>query len=79
MGKYDLLAKHLSVCNDDKVTLNMKEIEVIIGDNLPSSAYKYSAWWSNEVKSHSHAKSWISEGYRTRDVKPGERVTFVKS
>lgn len=81
MGKYNLLAKYLSVCNKEEVTLNMKEIEVIIGDDLPSSAYNYSAWWANEVKSksrHSHAKSWMSEGYRTKDVKLGERVTFVK-
>ena len=78
MGKYDLLAKYLSVCNKEEVNLNMKEIEVIIGDDLPYSAYKHSAWWANEVKGHSHAKSWISEGYRTRDVKPGEKVTFVK-
>lgn len=78
MGKYDLLAKYLSVCNKEEITLNMKEIEFIIGNNLPSSAYKYSAWWANEVKSHSHAKSWIFEGYKTIEVKPGEKVTFIK-
>lgn len=81
MGKYDLLAKYLNVCNKDELTLNMREIEVIIGNNLPSSAYKHSAWWDNESKDksyNSHAKSWISERYRTKDVKLGERVTFVK-
>ena len=81
MGKYDLLARYLSVCNKDEITLKVKEIEVIIGDNLPSSAYKHSAWWANENKNktnHSHSKSWTSEGYRTKEVKLGERVTFVK-
>ncbi|WP_195517355.1 hypothetical protein [Paraclostridium bifermentans] len=49
MGKYDLLGKYLSVCNKEEITLNMKEIEIIIGDNLPTSAYNHNAWWSNEI------------------------------
>lgn len=56
----------------------MKEIEIIIGDNLPTSAYNHNAWWSNEVKSHLHARSWVDEGYKTIKVKPGEEVTFIK-
>lgn len=30
MGKYDLLSKYLIICNKYKITLNMKEIKVII-------------------------------------------------
>ena len=78
MSKYDLLGKYLSVCGKEELTLNMKEIEIIIGDKLPYSAYNYSAWWANEVKSHSHSKSWVNEGYNTREVKPGIGVTFLK-
>ena len=46
MSKYDLLGKYLSVCGKEELTLNMKEIEIIIGDKLPYSAYNYSAWWA---------------------------------
>ena len=72
MGKYDPLYNFLSKKEDAKVKLTFKEIEVLIGDKLPESAKKYSAWWSNsQTDAHPYARSWLDAGYKTIDVANG--------
>lgn len=48
--------------NFDEISLSFSDIEEIIGESLPPSAYKYSWWWMN-YENHSQGKSWISAGY----------------
>ncbi|MFP7296989.1 hypothetical protein [Neobacillus niacini] len=57
----------------------MNEIEEILTFKLPASAYKYSAWWANETEgTHTHARSWLMAGWKTTEVKPGNKVTLIK-
>jgi hypothetical protein len=62
-----------------KKTISFAEIEELLRFKLPVSAYKYNAWWANEQNgNHSHARSWLSVGWKTSDVELGKKVTFYK-
>jgi hypothetical protein len=80
-GKYERLYQNLTKKEKDgsRLTLSMNEIEVILEFKLPASAYKYPAWWANELEgSHTHAQSLLMAGWKTTEVKPGSQVTFIK-
>lgn len=51
------------------LTLAWSELEALVGE-LPPSAYRYDAFWSGE------RSGW--PGFRTRNVRVGESVTFVR-
>ena len=74
MGKYTPQTDWLYRQNLDKISLSFREIEEIIGGDLPPSAYKHNQWWLNDYK-HSQGKSWIDAGYtvtnHTRICKDG--------
>ena len=81
-GKYTPLEHHLRNLpeNQREVTLSFEHIERILSDNLPPSAHKYQAWWSNEKDgNHVHAHSWMNAGWRVDTVNFKERWTrFVR-
>jgi hypothetical protein len=52
------------------------DIGGIISDKLPSSAYKYIAWWANG--GHIQANAWLDAGWKVQYVKLGEHVEFIK-
>lgn len=70
MNKYGPLFKYLSKQESTKVMLSLSEIETIINDQLPASAYSYPQWWSNSrTKAHPYCKAWIDAGYHTVGIK----------
>lgn len=57
----------------------MNEIVEILEFKLSNSAYKISAWWANEmVETHTHVRSWLMACWKTIEVKPGNKVNFIK-
>lgn len=59
--------------------LSYTEIERIIGSKLPVSAYKYNAWWSNDMTSGSRqCRAWLDIGWRTANIELGKSITFSK-
>ncbi|MBP3199633.1 MAG: GIY-YIG nuclease family protein [Butyrivibrio sp.] len=79
MGKYIGLLKYLDSSSKDELCLSLKEIEQIIGDSLPNSAYKYPAFWAND-KSRLHASSWLDAGYKVSGCRlKEERIFFSKA
>ena len=66
MAKYHALKQFLLSSEQPKIKLSLSDIEEIIGDKLPYSAYTYNAWWSN--KGHSHAEFWTTAGFLTEKV-----------
>ena len=76
MGKYDPLFRYLSTCHDKQISLSYTQIEDILSDKLPKSAYMYNAWWGNN--SHEYSKSWIDAGYKVEEVILGNKILFVK-
>ena len=77
LGKYYLLGKYLERQSVPEITLTFQEIEKIIGEPLPPSAYKYPAWWANG--GHIQADSWLNVGFKVRELKLGKSVVFEKS
>lgn len=79
MGKYEPLQQFLSEMNAPSLRLNFRDIEAMIGVELPKSAAEYEAWWSNNENGHSHARSWLRAGWRTAGVDLAKRsVTFER-
>jgi hypothetical protein len=60
MREWQRLTEYLRGSGQDLVVLPFEQIEAIIGDELPRSAYRYPAFWSN---SSAYAKHWKRAGY----------------
>jgi len=63
----------------DYVRFSFREIETILGFELPKSARTYAPWWANVGGSHVQAEAWMGAGWRTCQVDvPGEAVSFER-
>ena len=78
MKKYDPLMMYLDNSKKDKITLTYEEIEKIIDNTLPATAYNNINWWNNNDVSHTQSAAWSDVGYRTCEIRLGKSITFVK-
>lgn len=79
MGKYSKLGVYLQKSNENIVKLTFKEIENILGYNLPMSARKYQAWWANNGDSHTHAvDGWLAMGWKAKVDLNEDLAIFTK-
>ncbi len=81
VGKYDRLKSYLKfrASFTSVVKLSFAQVDGIIRDNLPMSAYRNTRWWSNS-SSNVHSKAWLNAGWRTQDVNLEEGyVVFQKT
>jgi hypothetical protein len=66
-GKYKPLELHLisKATSANELNLSFVEIESIIKDSLPESAYVYREWWSNQsdIRNRPQAYAWVTAGY----------------
>lgn len=79
--KYGALTRYLKfrAAFTDIVKLSFAEIDGIIGDNLPMSAYRNEEWWSGSPQK-SQSKAWLDAGWKTREVNIKEGyVIFQKT
>jgi hypothetical protein len=70
-GKYTPLEHYLRELPESRqeVTLGFAEIERILNDKLPHSAYEYWAWWANEKEgNHVNARAWANAGWKVESV-----------
>jgi hypothetical protein len=82
-GKYYPLERHLSArATNNEISLSFKEIEGIIGAPLPDSAFKYPAWWANQLsEGHTQKDAWMNAGFRVKEVdqrREGGSVVFQR-
>jgi hypothetical protein len=66
---YDPLRERLLSESGQSIRLTFSEIEAILGRKLPASAFKFTAWWSNEISlklAHSQARAWLHAGFRAK-------------
>ena len=81
-GKYTPLENYLRdlPANQREVTLDFEQIERILNDKLPSSAYEYQAWWANEKEgNHVNARAWATAGWKVAGVDFNKkRVNLVR-
>ena len=78
--RYQPLADFLAAKKDDRWDATFAEIEERLGFPLPSSAYKYQAWWANQNGAgHSQTKGWRSVGWRTAKLDlERQRIRFER-
>ena len=70
-GKYAPLEEYLRSlpADQNEITLAFAEIERILNDTLPASAYGYEAWWANEKEgNHVNARSWSTAGWKIESL-----------
>jgi len=66
--KYGALTRYLKfrAAFTSTVRLSFADIDGIIGENLPMSAYRDESWWSNTPSVH--AKAWLDAGWNVQEV-----------
>jgi len=79
IGKYSPLGDYLTRRQRpiSYVTLSFAEIEKIIGDNLPFSAFEHQHWWGNAA-SRAQAKAWLNAGWIVHDVNLDDKTVIFK-
>lgn len=78
-SRYAPLAIWLQAQEEDKVTYTFKEIEAIIGDELPPSARSNRSWWANDKVGHVQSIQWLDVDWRVSSVNMStERVVFSR-
>jgi hypothetical protein len=79
-GKYAALYCRLQELAGSEWTVSFREIEAIIGFDLPRSARMYRPWWANSSDGgHSQALAWVLAGWQTTQVDlEGEMVRFFR-
>ncbi|HEU0296968.1 MAG TPA: hypothetical protein VFR47_29790 [Anaerolineales bacterium] len=82
-GKYAPLENYLRdlPLSQSEVTLGFEQIEEILNDKLPASAYEDQRWWEHETEgNHRNTRSWSNAGWMvgSLDVN-GKRVKFVRA
>lgn len=76
--KFLNLAKYFRQCSKEKITLTFEQIEMILGLELPKSAYKHRAYWSKS-KTHVFPNSWLNAGYKLNSINLKEKnCSFLK-
>jgi len=79
MSKYTPLESFLARSGKAEVALSFSKIENILEFQLPTSARKYAAWWSNNATGHVNAEAWLSAGYKAAQVDlSDEKLVFVR-
>ena len=69
-GKYRRLYTHLCGLPTQEWRTSFREIESIIGFDLPASARLHRPWWANQSSGngHSQAIAWSVAGWETAEV-----------
>ncbi|MEM2108014.1 MAG: hypothetical protein QXL10_01870 [Candidatus Bathyarchaeia archaeon] len=78
-SKYSGLTAHLKFRGSftNLVKLSFARIDGLIGTNLPISAYREEAWWSNSPSS-AHARAWLDAGWEVQEVNLQEGYVVFK-
>jgi hypothetical protein len=78
MRKYRPLERYLERQTTPVVKLTFDQIEKIIGNSLPPSAFRHRAWWANSYEGHINAAAWMDVGFMVDSLDiGGHAVTFI--
>lgn len=81
MSRYNALKHFLSQKTENSWTASFQEIENILNERLPKSAYQHPAWWANNASSSGrHCMSWLEAGWETSNLNlVAKNVTFLRN
>jgi len=79
-SKYDPLRDFLKVQTTNEVTVRFNDMPAILGFSLPSTAYKYHAYWANQTntKNRPWAKAWKEAGFEVVEKRLSEKDGWVR-
>ena len=82
-GKYMPLEKYLRdlPSSQREVTLGFEQIEGILNNKLPSSAYEDQRWWEHETEgNHVSKRAWANAGWKVESLDVSKKwVKFVRA
>ena len=81
MSKYAPLYNYLRRKPGTEIQLTFADIERVIGQLLPKSAFR-PQWWANERSPrsrHVQCTAWLDAGYEAYPLPKDELVTFKRS
>ena len=82
-GKYTALENYLRDPPESQreVTLHFEEIERMLNDKLPSSAYEDRRWWDHETEAnHISERAWANAGWKVESLDVNAKwVKFVRA
>jgi hypothetical protein len=80
-GKYMPLENYLRdlPANQREVTLGFEQIEGLLNNKLPSSAYEDQRWWQHETEgNHVSKRAWANAGWKVESLDVSKKwVKFV--
>ena len=78
--KYSPLEEALKKHHEERVSMTFSEIERIIADDLPESAFKHRPWWSNNPSNSVITNAWLNAGFKTEQVDiAGRKLVFRRA
>ena len=82
-GKYTPLENYLRdlPVSQSEITLGFEQVEGILNDKLPSSAYEDQRWWEHETEgNHRNTRAWSNAGWRIKSLDVNaKRVKFARA
>lgn len=82
-GRYTSLEQYLRdlPANQREVRLGFEQIEQILKDKLPSSAYEDRRWWDHEKEAnHVSERSWSTAGWKIESLDVNQKwVKFARA
>ncbi len=82
-GKYAPLENYLRGIseNQSEVSLGFEQIEGILNDQLPESAYESRAWWDHAKEgNHMNTRAWANAGWKIASLDVNkQQVKFVRA
>jgi len=82
-GKYTPLEKYLRdlTPSQKEVTLSFEQIEGILKDKLPASAYEDERWWGHETEgNHRNTRAWFNAGWKIKSLDVNaKQVIFTRA
>jgi hypothetical protein len=81
-GKYRPLENYLRdlPANQREVTLGFEQIEGLLNNKLPPSAYEDQRWWEHETEgNHVSKRAWANAGWKVESLDVSKKwVKFVR-
>ena len=77
MGKYQPLSEFLRRQTASEIPMTFNQVERVIGEQLPKSATRYRAWWSNNSTNNVMTAAWLEAGFESEQVDmEGRKLVF---
>ncbi len=67
MGKSDLKS-FLEAAASDRVVLTFRQVEILLGEKLPESAFAVDDWWLRDGPGNQVSSAWSEAGFEPRQV-----------